>query len=187
MSSLPSLHSHILYGGALKFPSMYIIPPARISCAISCCHNRKSLRGGFYFGNWKVDQFSPTPFCFRYFLYKEFPDAHKTSDKNNNCCCTCNLLSWRRSSVECPLRFNSIIIHLSPFLGWSRGILQTSTVIPNISTFSQRLFEPSSRDPGPIYLVGLLNRLARNPHFQSQKFQWQLHLESHACSTSVVH
>ena len=53
--SLSSIHSHILCGGALKFPSLSIIPPSGISCAIACCHNRKSLHGGFSFGNLKVD------------------------------------------------------------------------------------------------------------------------------------
>ena len=123
-------------GGDLKFPNLSMIPPAGINCAIACCHNQNSLRGGGYFGNGKVDHCSPSPLGFRYFLSKYFPDAPKTSDKNKTCWCTRNLLSRRRSSVECPLRFNSIIIHLSLFLGCSGGILQTSTVIPNISTLS---------------------------------------------------
>ena len=151
VSSLSSLHSHILFGGALKFPSLSMIPPARISCAISCCHNRKSLRG-FFFGNQKVDHCSPLPLCFKYFLSKDFPDSPKTSNKNNTCWCTFNILSWRRSSVKYPLRFNSIIIHLSLFLGCSSEILQTSTVIQNLSTFYQRILNHPSVIQGPYLL-----------------------------------
>ena len=139
-------------GGALKFPSLSIIPPAGISCAIVCCHNQKSLRGGFSFGSRKIDHCSPTPLCFRYFLSKDFTDATKTSDKNKTCWCTRILLSRRRSSVKCPLLFNYIIIHLSPFLGWSRGILKTSTDILNTSTFSQRLLNHPAVIQGPYLL-----------------------------------
>ena len=152
MYSLSSLHSQILCGGALKFPSLSMIPPAGINCAIACCHNRKSLRGGFYFGNRKVNHCSPSPLGFRYFLSKDFPDAPKTSDKNKTCWCTRTLLSPRRSSVECPLRFNSIIIHLSLFLGCSIEILKTSTVIPNLSTFYQIFLNHPSVIQGPYLL-----------------------------------
>ena len=71
-----------------------------------------------------MDHCSPSPLCFRYFLSKDFPDAPKTSDKNKTCWCTRTLLSRRRSSVKCPLRFNSIIIHLYLFIGCSSGILK---------------------------------------------------------------
>ena len=152
MYSLSSLHSHILCGGDLKLPSVCIILPARIICEIVCCHNQKSLRGGFSFGNRKLDHCSPTPLCFRYFLSKNFPDTPKTSDKNKTCWCTGTLLSRCRYFVECPLLFNSIIVHLSLFLGCSSGILQTSAVIPNISTFSQRLFNHPSVIQGPYLL-----------------------------------
>ena len=152
VSSLSSLHYHILCGGALKFPSLSTIPHAGISCAIACCHNRKSLRGGFSFGNQKIDHCSPSPLCFRYFLSKDFPDAPKTSDRNKTCWCTRTLLSRRRSSVECPLRFNYIIIHFSLFLGCSSGILQTFTVILNISTFSQIILNHPSIIQDPYLL-----------------------------------
>ena len=149
VSSLLSLHSQILCVGTFKFPSLSMITLSSINCVIACCHNRKHLCGGFYFGNQKVDHFSPSPLCFRYFLSKDFPDSPKISDKNKTCCCTLTILIWRRSSVECPLRFNSIIIHLSLFLGCSSGIFQTSTVIPKISTFSQRFLNHPSviQDP----------------------------------------
>ena len=152
VSSLLSLHSQVFCGGALKFHSLFMILPAVISCAIYCCHNRKSLRGGFSFGNQKVDHCSPSPLCFRHFLSKDFPDAPKTSDKDKTCWCTRNLLSRRRSSVKCPLRFNSIIIHLSLFLGCSSGILQIPTIIPNLSTSYQILLNHPSVMQDPYLL-----------------------------------
>ena len=48
------------------------------------------------------------------------------------------------------------LIHFSRFLGWSRGILQTSTVIPNISAFPQRLLnQPAS--PGVLQEIWFLD------------------------------
>ena len=136
---LSSIHSQALWPGSLKIPSLSTITPSRITCMISCFHNRKSLCGGLFFGKRKVDHFSPTPLCFRYFPTRDFTEATSTYDKNNTCSWTHNLLSWQRLSVEYPTRLNYIIIQLSLFLGWSRGILHTSIVILNISTFSHIL------------------------------------------------
>ena len=137
--SLSSLHTQTLCPGSLKLPSISIIPPARINCVIIYFHNWQSLRGDLSFGNIKVDHFSPTPLCFKYFLSRDFPEAPGTSENNNTCWCTRTLLSRRILSVEYPTGLNSTIIHLSPSLGRSRGILYTLTVIPDISTFSHIL------------------------------------------------
>ena len=96
---LLSLHSQTLCPVSLKLPSVSVIIPAEITCVIDCFHNQKSLRRGLSLGNQKLDHYSPTHLCFKYFWSRDFPEDPITSDKNNTCWCTQTLLSRQRLSM----------------------------------------------------------------------------------------